>query len=146
MKQKLALALSLLIFSSGVFAQTMDTRPEVKPALFGIHFNILDFKTPETFKNTSSRRFTTNLRDMDFGFGLSYWKGLTKTIDFSTKFNAMMHDYSIDRGVSTTKTEVGLELEPTLNFRPFKDNSLIAPFLTAGIGGGYYTGEWGAYA
>lgn len=59
----------------------------------------------------------------------------------------MLHDYAaLDRNENTSDKELGLEIEPTLNFRPYGDNSLIAPFLTAGIGGGYYTGEFGAYA
>jgi outer membrane protein OmpA-like peptidoglycan-associated protein len=83
---------------------------------------------------------------MDFGFSLSYWKGLTSRIDFSTRVGALLHDYAgSDRNEATTKTEVGIELEPTLNVRALTDNHLFNPFLTVGIGGGYYTGEWGAY-
>ena len=150
MKQKLTLLLSFLVFVTGASAQMMDGKysSAKKGSLFGIHFNALDIRTPETFKNTSTPRNFTRLRDMDFGFGLSYWKGLTKTIDFSLKGNLMFHDYSQDDRLEITsdKQPTGTEGEVTLNFRPYGDNSLIAPFVTAGLGGGSYTGKLGGYA
>jgi len=146
MKQKIALVLTLVVFATGVFAQSKDNfASEKKGRLFGIHFNAIDFKTPETFKNASTEREFSGLKDMDFGFSVSYWQGLTSKIDLALKFNAMLHDYAADRIESTTDTEAGLELEPTLNIRPIKDNNLLSPFLTVGVGGGYYTGEFGAY-
>ncbi len=141
MKQKLKLVLAALAFTSGsAFAQ--DTK---KPALIGIHFNAIDFVTPVTLQSSNNSRKFAGLKDMDFGLSLSYWKGLTNKIDFAAKFNTMFHDYAGDRGVFDKDNQVGLELEPTLSVRPFNDNALIAPFLTAGIGGGHYTGKWGAY-
>jgi OmpA-OmpF porin, OOP family len=146
MKQKLLLVLACIVLTAGLFAQTSNG-PSKKPALFGIHFNALDITTPVTFKNpgSSARKFS-RLQDMDYGFGLSFWRGLTNTIDFSAKANLLFHDYAVgDRLDFNDKTEIGVELEPTLNFRPYRDNSLIAPFLTVGVGGGYYSGDFGAY-
>ena len=143
MKQKLTLFLVLMVFGASVIAQNSGK----KPALFGIHFNALDLRTASAFKDSSvSLKNVANLKDMDFGFGLSYWKGLTRTIDFSTKLNVNFHDYAEeDRGEYSEGQQVGIELEPTLNFRPYGDAALISPFLTAGVGGGYYSGEFGAY-
>ena len=146
MKQKLVLLFSLVLISSGLFAQVTDYSSAKKGTLFGIHFDAIDFKTPVTWKNTSGPRDFTGLKDMDFGFSISYWKGLTSRIDFSTKINTLIHNYSAeDRNIATTKTEVGIELEPTINVKALKDNNFVNPFLTVGIGGGYYTGEWAAY-
>ncbi len=147
MKQKFSLLLALGIFSTGAFAQSdmNGSSMDKKASSIGIHFNAVDFKTPVTFKDAGTPRNFYGLKDMDFGFSLSYWKGLTKHIDFSTKLNTIFHNYANDRNEATTKSEIGLELEPTLNLRPYSDANLFAPFLTAGIGGGYYTGEWGAY-
>ena len=118
-----------------------------KGHLIGIHVNALDIKTPETLKSSAGSRTFTKIQDMDFGFSLSYWKGLTNTIDFSTRAGLIFHDYQTeDRNlINTDKQNVGVELEPTLNFRPYGDNSFIAPFITAGIGGGYYSRKFGAY-
>ena len=51
MKQKLKLVLVALVFTTGAFAQN-----DKKPALFGVQFNALDFKTPETFKNSNNSK------------------------------------------------------------------------------------------
>ena len=147
MKQKLVLLFSLVLMASGLFAQMMDKPTSTKKGtLFGIHFDALDYKTPGTWKNTTSDRSSTGTSDLDYGFSLSYWKGLTSRIDFSTKINTLIHNYaSGDRNESTKKTELGLELEPSINVKALKDNNVFNPFLTVGIGGGYYTGKWGAY-
>jgi outer membrane protein OmpA-like peptidoglycan-associated protein len=145
MKQKLTLVFAMLVLVTGAFAQKNSDSPDKKPALFGVQLNALDFKTPGTIKDMNSPRNLAGLRDMDYGLSLSYWRGLTSKIDFAGKFNAMIHDYANDRVEGTTKTEMGLELEPTLNIRPYSDKGMIAPFLTAGAGVGYYTGKFGAY-
>ncbi len=145
MKQKLTLVFALVFLTAGAFAQMMKSSSNKKATLIGIHMNAIDFKTPVTFKDDNAPRRVAGLRDMDFGLSLAYWRGLTSTIDFSGKINGFLHDYAGDRFEATTKTEAGIELEPALNFRPYGDNTLVAPFLTAGIGGGNYTGKWGAY-
>jgi len=148
MKQKLVLLFSLMLMASGLFAQMelKTSNPAKKGSLFGIHFVGADFKTPVTWRNTASDRTSTQSRDLDYGFAISWWKGLTSRVDFSTRINAILHDYSVkDRNEATTKTEYGLELEPTINVRALKDNYFINPFLTVGIGGGLYTSKFGAY-
>jgi OmpA-OmpF porin, OOP family len=149
MKQKLTLLFSFLVVATLASAQMMDSKfsSAKKGTLVGIHFNALDIKTPLTLKSAAGTRSFSRIQDMDLGFSLSYWKGLTKTIDFSARAGVLFHDYAgEDRGeLNQTDKEVGIELEPTLNFRPYGDNSLIAPFLTAGVGGGMYSGKFGAY-
>ena len=148
MKQKLALAFISVLFSFAALAQNSKSnfRSEKKPALFGIHFSAADFTTPVTFKSqgVTPRNFA-KLKDMAHGFSLSYWKGITPTIDFSGKLSSIFFFFSAMRNESGNFKEFGLELEPSLNFRPIKDNNLFAPFLTTGIGAGYYTGDFGAY-
>jgi OmpA-OmpF porin, OOP family len=154
MKQKLAFTLALAILVSGAFAQKMkrsDRYPSAKKgSLFGMHFNLSDFKTAAAINATSlndvlKKKDWKQLSNMNGGFSLAYWKGLTKTIDFSTKLNVVFSDFSANYNNEPGKTEVGLELEPTLNFRPMNDNHLFAPFITAGIGAGMYTGRLGMY-
>ncbi len=149
MKQKLTLLLSFLVVVACTSAQMMNSKfsSSKKGDLFGIHFNALDITTPVTLKSSAGTRSFSRIEDMDYGLSLSYWKGLTKTIDFSTRAGIIFHDYlALDRSLpNNDKQPIGVELEPTLNFRPYGDNSLVSPFLTAGIGGGYYTSKVGAY-
>ena len=149
MKQKLTMLLSFLALGFLANAQMKDSKytSSKKGTLVGIHFNALDLKTPVTFKTAATTRNFANILDMDYGFSVSYWKGLTSKVDFSTKAGVLFHNYEgIDQGLFTSnKQPVGLELEPSLNIRPYGDNSLIAPFLSVGVGGGYYAGKFGAY-
>ncbi|MEO7523070.1 MAG: hypothetical protein ABIT58_03195, partial [Ferruginibacter sp.] len=141
MKQKLAFVFSfLLLGATATFAQK-------KGSLIGVHFNALDIKTPQTFKDNSGPKTLAGLRDQDFGFSVSYWRGLASHLDLSVRANLMFHDYSAnDRGVYTpNQNQTGVEFEPALNAYVFNNSSLFNAFLTAGIGIGTYTGKVGAY-
>jgi OmpA-OmpF porin, OOP family len=145
MKQTLKLIIAVAILCSNAFAQK-EWSAAKKGQLFGIHFNMADFKAPTGIKDPITGKVYSNVREMDKGFSLSYWRGLTSKIDLAVKANAMFRDYSgIYQGI-TGKTEIGLELEPTLNIRPFSDASKIAPFLSVGVGGGLYNNKFGVYA
>ena len=149
MKQKLTLLLSFLALVVFATAQMRDSKyiSSKKGTLVGIHFNALDLKTPVTFKSAATTRSFSNITDMDYGFSVSYWKGLTSKIDFSARVGTNFHNYEgIDQGFLTSNSQpIGLEIEPSLNIRPYGDNSLVAPFLTVGVGGGLYSGKVGAY-
>ncbi len=147
MKQKLTLILALSLLATSTFSQKNkksgnDTK---KGPLVGVHFNMQDFKAPTGIKDPISGKVYSSIRDMDKGFSFSYWKGIKPRIDFSLKLNASFRDYSsIYYGVPK-ETEIGLELEPSINIRPFSDAALFNPFLTVGVGGGLYTNHFGAY-
>ncbi len=144
MKHKLSLLLASTVLCSCVFAQK-SWMPPKKGTLLGVHFNLADFKAPTGIKDPITGKVYSTVRQMTKGMSLSYWKGLTNKIDFSVKANAMFRDYAaIYRGI-TGKSGIGLELEPSLNVRPFTDAAKIAPFLTAGVGGGYYDGKMAGY-
>ena len=146
MKLKLTLIFSLFILCANVFSQqTKKSEGSKKGQLLGIHFNLADFRGVDGVKNAGDLKGYNALKDMSKGVSFSYWKGLTSTIDFSGKLNAMFHNYNLIANGLSTKTEFGLELEPTINIRPMGDNAKLAPFLTTGIGVGYYTGDFGAY-
>ncbi len=144
MKQKLGLFALLAFFTLGAMAQQNWSSPK-KGSLVGVHFNLADFKAPTGIKDPISGKVYSSIREMTKGLSISYWKGLTSKVDLSIKANAMFRDYAaIYQGI-IGKQEIGIELEPTLNIRPFNDNSLLNPFLTAGIGGGLYNNKIGAY-
>jgi OmpA-OmpF porin, OOP family len=145
MKQKLTLILALTLLATSAFSQKKMSKGDKKGPLLGIHFNMQDFNSPLQFKNSSTTNGYTPLRDMDKGFSVSYWKGLTSRIDFSLKANASFRNYRAITTGLTGKNEIGVELEPTINLRAFPDAALLNPFLTVGIGGGLYTDKFGGY-
>jgi OOP family OmpA-OmpF porin len=143
MKLKLITALLLLISYSATVAQKNSGNK--KGQLFGLHYNMADFNSPAGIKDASTGKGYSSIRNMNKGFSLSYWKGLTTKIDLSVKANAIFRDFSaIYQGV-TGKNEVGIELEPAVNIRPFDESAKLAPFLTTGVGVGLYNDKFGGY-
>jgi len=149
-KQKLAL-LIILAFTISFDAVAQQpakknsfTPGQKKPSLFGLAFNLSDFNAPKNFGSNSNGK-SLSIKDMSQGFSFYYWKGLTPFIDFSARLNGVFHDYSSIYYGIPGKTEIGLELEPSINIRPVKDENLLAPFITAGLGFGLYTNHMGAY-
>ncbi|MBL0146626.1 MAG: thrombospondin type 3 repeat-containing protein [Chitinophagaceae bacterium] len=144
MKQKLMLVLAISMLATSAFAQNF-AGPKKGP-LFGLHFNLMDFKAPNGIKDPITGKVYSSIRDMSKGLSLAYWRGLSNKVDLSLKGNIMFHDYSALYSNITGKQEIGLELEPSLHLRPYGDNHLIAPFLSAGVGAGMYNDKFGAYA
>jgi len=145
MKQKLTLILALTLLATSGFAQKAKVKGEKKGPLLGLHFNLQDFVAPIGIKDPSTGTTYSRITEMTKGFSISYWKGIHPKVDFSIRANASFRDYRAIRTGLTQKTEIGIELEPSLNFRPFDDAALLNPFLTVGIGGGLYTDKLGYY-
>ena len=150
MKQKLTLILAITMLATSAFAQKKKgwmSADGKKGQLIGLHFNLADFKAPTGIKDPISGKVYSTISSMDKGASLSYWRGITNKVDLCLKLNAMFKDYrAIYYNIPATNNgEVGVELEPTLNIRPMGDNAKIAPFLTAGVGGGFYTSHFGVY-
>jgi OmpA-OmpF porin, OOP family len=148
MKQKLILLISIIFIASLSFAQTTKKNGfipgQIKPSLFGIAFTLTDFNAPQNF-GSNSNATTIKIKDMSAGASVYYWKGLTPFIDFSARLNGIFSDYSAVYSGKSSNSSIGLELEPTINIRPIKDENSWAPFLTAGFGAGIYSGHTGTY-
>ncbi|MFZ4057941.1 MAG: OmpA family protein [Ferruginibacter sp.] len=145
MKRILLGVIALAFISINAEAQKAKKVSEKKKGeLFGIGFSISDFNAPKNFGGNSNAT-TLNIKDMSAGLSLSYWRGITSKIDFAAKLNAIFHDYSALYNGTPGKTEIGLELEPTINIRPIKDENMWSPYLSVGAGLGLYTNRVGAY-
>lgn len=145
--KQLTLVFSFTLLCAAVVAQKTKSASTAtkKGQLIGLNLLLADYKGPNGIKSPSTSKGYSTIKDMSKGISLSYWKGLTSTIDFSAKINALFHDYNLLSYGQSDKTEFGLELEPTVNVRPFGDGAKLAPFVTTGAGIGDYTGHFGAY-
>ena len=122
----------------------------VKPSLLGFHYALVDYNSPTEIDTTS---LSSVFKKGDIfkplkqssALSISYWKGLNKFIDFSGRFNGIFYDYALHNSGESFTNEFGAELEGALNFHPVSDAHFFTPFLTAGIGGGYYTNKFGGY-
>ena len=149
MKQKLTLVLAIMLLATSAFSQKKKNNQSgsdaKKGTLVGLHFNMADFNAPTGIKNPITGTVYLRPKDMSKGFSLSAWKGLTSRVDFSARLGVLFNNWAEAYYGTTGKKSIGVELEPSLNIRPFRDNALINPFLTVGIGGGYYDNHLGAY-
>lgn len=72
-----------------------------------------------------------------------YWKGITKKIDFSIRYNGLFTDYN--KSTDQSSSDYTNEFEASLHARPINDNHVLAPFISAGIGVGNYGNRWAPY-
>ena len=133
------ISICILVATSFAFAQTPYS--PVKQDGFGFNFGFVDFTTP-AFLDTAS--LSSAFKNSDIGhFGkmspeisVSYWKGLNKYFDFSARLGGVFYNYLPN--TNNTQSGIGAEGEAAINARPVSDNHFFSPFLTAGIGAGYF--------
>ncbi len=145
--KKLVALLSVFCSSFFVMNAQTDASP-VKGSLIGFGFNFTDFQTPAEIKATSlsdvfKNKDFSSFRRLDVGFSLMYWKGITKHVDFSARYNGLFSEYS--KSGSSNANGYDNELEASLHARAFSDNHLLNPFVSAGLGGGIYDGKAAPY-
>ena len=148
--QKLTLVILFLLSTTRIFAQKNVS--SLKPQLLGLHVTAVDYNSPTLIRKTSLREVLSkgdifNPWKQSPALSISYWRGLTKNIDFAGKLNGISYTYRSHNDPLHLKydNEFGAELEGTLNFHPITDAHFFSPLITAGIGAGHYTNKFGEY-
>lgn len=82
---------------------------------------------------------------VDPGFSIMYWKGITRYLDYSIRYNGIFSDYA--KGPSTDNSSSGYanEFEGSLHLHLVADEHVVSPFLSAGVGVGRYDIYWAPY-
>src|ERR1044072_4258053 len=98
MKNALLFTAAFLLMSSFAFSQGND---HIKKPTLGIQFFLNDFQTAAAIRNTSlngTRRDKTygKLKEMNAGMAITYLKGITNKLDFSSMLGASFVDYPMD--------------------------------------------------
>ncbi|HVM88539.1 MAG TPA: OmpA family protein [Puia sp.] len=135
---KKILPLLLFFSATSLFCFSQDFASAKKGSLIGFSANTTDFVQPLAIKNS----FTG--QNLNPGFSIMFWKGLTNHVDFSLRYNGLLTSYS--KKDTASNSSYANEFEGSLHLRPLADNHLLNPFLTAGIGVGNYAGTWSPYA
>lgn len=145
--KKISLSLMAILSIAYSFAQTGDYKK--RPAL-GVHFTLTDFKTAADLRSHSlsyvlNQKNWATVSSMNPGLAISYWKGLTNTIDFSTMANFSFLSYPIPSHPENSPSDkLAISWDADLNFKMLPDKYLVSPYVTGGIGvtkfKGYYSG------
>lgn len=136
MKHKYILLCSLFLGLLGINAHAQENSfaAKRKGSLIGFGVNLTDYTAalPEIGK-------------LDMGASLLYWQGLANHLDLSVRYNGTFSDYAKprekDRGTNLIN-----ELEGSFHLRALHDAHLFNPFISAGIGVGYYSKSFVPYA
>lgn len=124
-----------------------------KPGLFSYNISLSDYRFPQLISDsTLSKAFNQNdwykPGNMSFGFGVSYWKGLTDKIDASGNFTGTFSNFPANfvKDDSIGQAGFSMQLDALVHLRAFKEKARVNPFLTAGLGIGYFPDKVALYA
>ena len=125
----------------------------LKPRLFSYNISFADYSLPKEIKDSS---FTKAFQQKEwykpanksFGFGISYWEGLTSNIDFSGSLTGTFSNFPANfvKDDSIGQAKFSTQLDALIHVRALKESARVNPFLTAGIGAGYFPGKFAVYA
>ncbi len=127
-------------------------KPFKKPGMLSYSINYSDYGFVKTLRDSSfnaaiNRKGLFKSGNSSFGFGLSYWKGLGSHIDFSFGLNGTFSNFPalFVKGDSVGKASFTPQLDALLHIKAFKESAFINPFLTGGIGAGYFGKQLAVY-
>jgi OOP family OmpA-OmpF porin len=123
-----------------------------KPAIISYNISLSDYRFPQLISDsTASKAFNQGdwykPGNKSFGFGFSYWRGLTQKIDASGSITGTFSNFPANfvKDDSIGQARFSTQLNALLHVRAFNDKAAVNPFLTAGLGVGYF-GKLAAYA
>ncbi len=144
----------LCLSNTLLHAQKKETKnTDKKKGMFSFSVNYSDYGFFKAL-NDSSLSYAFNRKGLfksgvsSFGFGASYWKGLNSHFDFSGNFIGTFSNFPAlyVKDDSIGKASFTPQLDLLLHGKAFKESSKINPFLTAGVGAGYFGRQMVVYA
>lgn len=138
-----------LCYSTG-WAQKYATK---KSGMFSYSVSLSDYNFIKRAKDSSiSHAF--NQKDLfksgntSFGIFVSYWKGLHSHIDLMGSLGGTFSNFPVlfVKGDSIGQAKFSMHLDALLHFRALQEKAKINPFLTGGIGAGYFGNQLAVYA
>jgi len=118
---------------------------EKKPGSFSFNVSLSDYNFCKVVRDSSlakamGQKGWLKPAGKSFGIGVAYWRGLTKHIDFSGTLTGTLSNFPafFVKGDSIGQAGLSTQMDALLHFRLLKDNAAVNPFLTGGIGIGYF--------
>ena len=147
-------ALLLCLSTTLVYGQKKAAnKADKKKGMLSFSANYSDYGFVKAVKDSSisyafNRKGLFKSGNSSFGFGISYWKGLGSHFDWSANFAGTFSNFPAlyVKGDSIGKASFTPQLDLLLHAKAFKESRAINPFLTAGIGAGYFGRQLVVYA
>ena len=151
MKLKLwVVTLTLCLFSITTIAQKYAVK---KNRVIAYSITLSDYSfikraKDSSFSNAFNQKDYFKSGNTSFGIMFSYWKGLTAHIDFSANLGGSFSNFPalFIKNDSVGQAKFSSNLDALLHLRLLNDNVRINPFLTGGIGAGYFANQLAVYA
>ncbi|MEQ1678165.1 MAG: OmpA family protein [Chitinophagaceae bacterium] len=145
MKKILLVLLALYLLVPASYGQDDETRPQA----LGVSFFMNDFVSPQRIRTTSlskvlADRNMANLRDMSPGLAITYFKGISKHVDFAASIGGSFVDYPMPNKIFDNNNFL-LEGNASLNLKMTTEKYWVQPYITLGIGAHKYTAYYGAF-
>jgi len=141
MRKTLSSLLVLLLALSTSYAQ------DYKKNALGVGFSIIDFANAnhidDAFNSGDFYKFEGTKKA---GINIDYWRGLTSHLDLAGRITGAFLDYPFKNSPALGENKLFTQLDVTLNAKLLKEKAVVNPFLTAGIGGFIYNGDFGSIA
>lgn len=142
--KKTILSVAALLLVASSFAQSITSAKRESSLGFG--FFLKDFTTAQNSKKYSFGKVISDGKyaktsDMNLGLEASYYKGISKHVDFRAMLGGCFSKYGVDSASLASTEKFLIDLNARLNFKLFPDNYLINPYITTGLGASYFNGN-----
>jgi outer membrane protein OmpA-like peptidoglycan-associated protein len=127
-----------------------QTISPIRQQSLGINFTLTDFETANLIRTHSLSSVLRDnkwakLKEMSPGISVSYAKGVTSHIDFTTELNGAFLDYPFRDKPALNNNYLLLEGDASANFKLVSENYWVIPYASAGVGASEYKSYYGAF-
>lgn len=143
MKKIIAILLALTLLGPSGFGQD----DEIRPAAIGISFFLQDFATADRIRSTSFSKVLADNKwakpkEMSPGIGITYFKGLTKRVDFAGSLLGSFVRYPFPKHQPFSDDNFLLAADASAHLKLVSEKFWIQPYLNVGVGGHMYDGRY----
>lgn len=141
--------LATLFISAFLIPVAHSQDDEIRQPALGLSFTLTDFTSASRIRATSLNYVLSNhqmakIKDMAPGVALTYFKGLTKHIDFAGSLGGCFVEYPFPNKTFFNNSFL-LTADAQVNLKMTTDKYWVQPYITGGIGAHTYQGYYGAY-
>lgn len=148
MKKFITLSFSFLFISLS-FSQDSEKKSYVRKPAFGLSVFFNDYTTAQRIRTSSlssviANKQKTNIKDMDPGIAVTYFKGLNEHIDLAATLGGSFVSYAIGSN-NTVDSRFLLEGDASINVKLLSEKYWLTPYASLGAGISKYGGYYGAF-